>query len=478
MDKVSSRRDFLSKTAVASVGFTVIPNIAMGKTLGHVAPSDKLNIAAVGAGGKGSGDINDCATENIVALCDVDAVRAKNTFDKYPKAKRYEDWRKMFDEMGKSIDAVTVSTPDHNHAIVAAHAMTLGKHAFVQKPLTLTVSESRLLTQLAAKYKVATQMGNQGASGEGVRQICSWLWDDQLGEIREVHAWTNRPVWPQGLRRPTETVPVPDTLNWDLFLGVAPFRPYNPCYTPFSWRGWWDFGTGALGDMACHILDPVFRALRLKYPTSIIGSSTEVNTETAPHAEVVHFIYPERGSHNKLKLPEVKVTWYDGGLMPERPAELPEGKAMGDSDGGVLFVGSKDKLICGCYGRAPYLLSGRTPTSPEVMRVATQHHQDWIRACKESPANRVPSHSDFAYAGPFNEMVVMGVLAVRLQKLNRWLKWDGENMRFTNISDTDTLVIPNGNPAIADRRIELNARQAAEQFVRRIYRDGWTLPKV
>jgi predicted dehydrogenase len=478
MNTKNNRRDFLKKITTASLGFTVVPNIALGKMLGHISPSDKLNIAVVGAGGKGIGDTNDCATENIVALCDVDMVRAKVTFDKYSKAKKYWDWRKMFDEMDKSIDAVVISTPDHTHATIAAHAMTLGKHVYVQKPLTLTVFESRLLTQLADKYKVATQMGNQGASGEGVRQICDWICDGQIGEIKEVHAWTNRPGWPQGLSRPTEIQPIPDTLNWDLFLGPAPYRPYNSCYVPFRWRGWWDFGTGALGDMACHILDPVFRALKLKYPVSVIGSSTKVNTETAPHSEIVHFIYPERGKIGKLKLPEVKVTWYDGGLLPERPVELPESQIMGDSSGGALFIGSKDKLMCGCYGAKPYLLSGRTPASPKVMRVSGEHHQDWIRACKESPENRVSCHSDFEYAGPFNEMVVMGVLAVRLQSLNRWLKWDGENMRFTNISDSDILTIANGNSAIKETSIEMNAKLAAGQFVKYTYREGWDLPKV
>jgi predicted dehydrogenase len=475
--KKNSRREFIAKTAALSAGFMVIPGTAMGKVLGYTAPSDKLNIAAIGAGGRATDNINACATENIVALCDVDTERAKPMFEKFPNAKRYGDWRKMFDEIAKSIDAVIVSTPDHTHAIAAGHAMTLGKHVYVEKPLTLTVAESRLLTRLAAKYKVATQMGNQGASDEGVRQICDWIWDGQLGEIREVHAWSNRPGWPQGILRPTETAPVPGTFNWDLFLGSAPFRPYNPCYHPFSWRGWWDFGTGALGDMACHILDPVFRALKLNYPTSVIGSSPEVNTETAPRAEMVHFIYPERESTGTVKFPEVKVTWYDGGLLPARPVELPDGKDMGDRNG-VLFIGSKDKLMCSCYGAKPFLLSGRTPSSPKVMRVSGEHHQDWIRACKESAANRVPSHSDFAYAGPFNEMVVMGVLAVRLQGLNRWLNWDGEQMRFTNISDTDKLSFPNGNPVTGEKRIEMNARQASEQFISRLYREGWSLPKI
>jgi predicted dehydrogenase len=473
---MSNRREFLSRAATVSAGFMVVPGTVLGKMAGHTAPSDRLHIAAIGAGGRATSNIEACAGENIVALCDVDSQRAKGMFDKFPTARRFVDWRRMFDEMAESIDAVIVSTPDHTHAITAAHAITLGKHVYVEKPLTLTVAESRLLTRLAARYRVATQMGNQGASNEGVRQICDWIWDGQLGEIREVHAWSNRPTWPQGILRPTETVAVPDTLDWDLYLGPAPFRPYHPSYHPFSWRGWWDFGTGALGDMACHILDPVFRALKLRYPTQVIGCSPEVNTETAPQAEIVHFIYPERPSTGTGTFPEVKVTWYDGGLLPLRPFELPEGKGMGDRNG-ALFIGSKDSLMCDCYGAKPFLLSGRTPVSPKVMRVSEEHHLDWIRACKESPDNRVPSHSDFAYAGPFNEMVVMGVLAVRLQGLNRWLKWDGERMQFTNIGDTDRLSFPNGNPATGDKRIEMNAGQAAAEFISHTFREGWSLPK-
>jgi len=473
-----NRREFLSKTTMASISISIIPSTAMGKVLGYKAPSDKLNLAFVGLGPKGINNARDCASENILALCDVDITKVKSLSEKYPSAKQYSDWRKMYNELSKSIDAVVVSTPDHSHAIIAAHAITQGKHVYVEKPLTLTVYESRLLTQLASKYKVATQMGNQGASADGVRQICEWIWDNQIGEIREVHTWTNRPTWPQNLLRPIEFAPTPETLDWDCYLGPAPFRPYHPCYTPFNWRAWWDFGTGALGDMACHILDPVFRALKLKYPTWVTASSTKINTETAPHAEMVHLIYPERKKIGKLNLPEVKVTWYDGGFLPERPFELSEGKIMGDPNGGVLFVGSKDKLMCGCYGAKPFLLSGRTPNSPKVMRVAEGHHKDWIRACKESSEHRIPCYSDFEIAGPFNEMVVMGVVAVRLQSLNKWLKWDGENMRFSNINNTDVITTSNGNPSVAQKNVEENAQQAALRFINYNYREGWTLPKV
>jgi predicted dehydrogenase len=273
-----SRRQFIGSAATAAAGLTLLPSRVIGG-LRQTAPSDRLNIAGVGVGGMGRANLKNMASENIVALCDVDWKYAQRCFDDFPNAKKYWDWRKMFDEMQDSIDAVVVATADHTHAIVAAHAMTLGKHVFLQKPLTHTVYESRLMSKLADKYKVATQMGNQGASGEGVRQIAEWIWNGEIGEVRKVEAFTDRPIWPQGLNRPSQGLWVPDTLNWDLFIGPAPMRPYHEIYTPWNWRGWWDFGTGALGDMACHILHPVFVALKFQYPTKVQGSSTLLLTE-------------------------------------------------------------------------------------------------------------------------------------------------------------------------------------------------------
>jgi len=240
----NTRREFLKKATVATAGISVVPNLAVSG-LGHRAPSDKLNIAGVGIGGKGHPNLKGMATENIIGLCDVDWKYADRCFKDFPKAKCYWDWRKMFDEMGNSIDGVMVATADHTHAIIAATALSMGKHVYCQKPLTHSVYESRLLTRLAAKHRVATQMGNQGNSGDGVRQVCEWIWNGEIGEVREVHAWTDRPIWPQGLQRPAGEMPVPDTLNWDLFIGPAPVRPYQEIYTPWNWRGWWDFGTGS-----------------------------------------------------------------------------------------------------------------------------------------------------------------------------------------------------------------------------------------
>lgn len=491
-DKDNSRRDFLKKATVAVAGITILPSHAVSG-LRHKAPSDKLNIAGVGIGGKGHPNLVGMASENIIALCDVDWKYADKCFKEFPNAKRYWDWRKMFDEMGKSIDAVMVATADHSHAGIAAAALALGKHVYCQKPLTHSIYESRLLTKLAARHKVATQMGNQANSGDGVRQLCEWIWNGEIGEIREVHTWTDRPIWPQGLQRPTNVMTVPKTLNWDLFIGPAPMRPFNEIYTPWNWRGWWDFGTGAFGDMACHILDPVYQALKLGYPEKVRGSSTSFNTESAPQAETVEFSFPARENMPKLAMPPVKVYWYDGGLYPVLSDLLPEGEnLMADGLGGCIFVGSKDTLICGCGGFNNRLVSGRIPSVKQYIRripgavgyVDGPHEQDWIRACKELPDSRVESTSNFAYSGPFNEMVLLGVMAIRLQSLNKSLKWDGENMRFTNISESDIVKVVtsdefkviDGHPYFNTQYAKFNALEAANEYIKHTYREGWSLP--
>ena len=268
-----SRRSFIATSTTAAAGLTILPsNVIAG--LGHKQPSDKLNIAGIGVGGRGSGVLRGMTSENVVALCDVDWKYADGTFGRYPDAKKYWDWRKMFDEMEDSIDAVVVATPDHNHAIISINAMKMGKHVYCEKPLTHSVWESREMTRMAKEYKVSTQMGNQGNSSDGNRQVCEWIWDGDIGEVREAHAWTNRPIWPQGLQRPKGEW-VPETLNWDLFIGPAQMKPYHSYLHPWNWRGWWDYGTGALGDMACHIMDSVFKSLRLEYPIKVQGKSTQ-----------------------------------------------------------------------------------------------------------------------------------------------------------------------------------------------------------
>jgi len=489
---INSRREFLKNTIITTAGITIIPSLAVSG-LGHKAPSDKLNIVGIGIGGKGHPNLVGMNTENIVGLCDVDWKYAGKCFNSFPKAKRYMDWRKMFDEMANSFDAVMVATSDHTHACIAAKALSMGKHVYCQKPLTHSVYESRLLTKLAAKHKVATQMGNQGNSGHGVRQVCEWIWNGEIGEVKEVHAWTDRPIWPQGLQRPTEKMTIPSTLNWDLFIGPAPMRPYHNIYTPWNWRGWWDFGTGAFGDMACHVLDPVYQSLKLGYPEKVQGSSTKINTESAPQAETVEFSFSARNNMPKVNMPEVKVHWYDGGLLPDRPDLLPEGEnLMADGLGGCIFVGSKDTLITGCGGFNARLLSGRKPeVTPYLRRVPGAvgyvdgpHEQDWIRACKESPENRVEGTSHFGYSGPFNEMVLLGVMAIRLQGLHKTLTWDGQNMKFTNISPTEELKIVTsdefkvieGHPHFNTRYATFNAQEAANGYIKHAYRAGWDLP--
>ena len=486
--KKITRRTFIGTTGAVAAGFTILPSSVISG-LGKRAPSDKLNIAVVGIGGMGNTNLTNVKnTENIVALCDVDWEYAKHVFDENPGAKAYWDWRIMYDEMGKSIDAVIVATADHSHCVAASNAISLGKHVYVQKPLTHSVYESRLLTRLAAKYKVATQMGNQGASAEGVNQTVEWITNGEIGDVKFIEAFTNRPIWPQGLNRPEKGEWVPDTLKWDLFIGPAPMRPYNSIYHPWNWRGWWDFGTGALGDMACHIMHPVFKSMKLKYPVKAQGTSTLLLTDCAPSAQMVKLVYPERVAPkgSKIKYPEVEVRWYDGGLQPMKPAGWPAGKAY-DHDGGVIFHGTKDTLICGCYGRDPWLLSGRTPVVPKTERRVEdeKHEMDWVRACKENPESRIPSKSDFSEAGPFNEMVVMGVLAVRLQGLNKELEWNGEKMEFTNISDSETIKIvkedkfsiANGHPSFHTVFTDpINAKQFATEMIKHTYRKSFTLP--
>lgn len=451
------------------------------------APSDRLNILGIGIGGRGATNLRKLNnSNNLIGLCDVDWKYAAHVFDEFPGAKRYNDYRVMFDELLGQADAIMCATADHTHAIICADAITAGKHVYCEKPLTHSVYESRLLTKLAAKYQVATQMGNQGATEWQVNDICEWIWNGEIGEVTRVEAFTDRPVWPQGLGRPEEEHAVPETLNWDGFIGPARYRPYNAMYTPWNFRGWWDFGTGALGDMACHILHPVFKALKLKYPTHVQGSSTMLMSDSCPTAQIVKYTFPARENMPKVAMPEVEITWYDGGLRPERPEGLPVGKDLFRAGGGVLFYGTKDILISGGYGKAPYLLSGRVPDVPKTLRrTELCHHDDWVRACKEDPSVRVPSFSDFSEAGPFNEMVVMGAVAVRLQGLQRILDWDGENMQFTNINPGETLQfvikdgfsVKDGHPTFNKTKTDpVDAQQFAAELIRHKYREGWKLP--
>lgn len=484
-----SRRTFIGTSATAALGITILPSKVIAG-FGHKPPSDKLNIAGIGVGGKGYTNLRNMETENIVALCDVDWEYAgKNSFKRWPLAKQYMDYREMFDRQ-KDIDAVMIATPDHSHALPAVMAMRQGMHAFVQKPLTHSVYESRILRETANRYGVATQMGNQGNSDEGIRQICEWIWAGTIGEVTHVDTWTNRPIWPQGLTTPEKGKRIPKTLNWDLFIGTAKWREYHSIYHPWNWRGWWDFGTGALGDMGCHILDPVFKALTLEYPSAVEASSTPFNNDSPPNAEFVRYEFPRRDNFPKVAMPEVTVNWYDGGMMPPRPAELLDGEQMGDKDGGCIFYGTEGKIMCGTYAKNPSLLpTGKmesfVPPAKSIRRISNAmeggHEQDWIRACKEDKSSRLEASSNFNYSAPLNEMVVMGVLAVRLQSLQRKLLWDGTNMRFTNISPSDKITVLaknefevlDGDPKFKKEYASMPALEMAEEWIRHNYRQGW-----
>lgn len=484
-----SRRNFIGTTATALAGFSIVPSQALAG-LGHIPPSDKLNIAGIGIGGKGNVNLRNMPGQNIVALCDVDWDYAKRVFDTYPKAKKWKDFREMFDKQ-KDIDAVVIATPDHTHTLPAAAAMELGKHVYLQKPLTHSVWESRYLTGLAEKTGVVTQMGNEGHSNDEVYEVTEVVHSGCLGEIREAHVWTNRPIWRQGMPKPLKEVKVPDTLDWDLFIGPAEMRPYNPEYHPWIWRGWWDFGTGALGDMGCHLLDVPNYALQLGAPSAFQASSSLVNTESAPVSAQVTYLFPARKNLPYCALPELKLTWYDGGLMPPRPFDLPNDAPM-NPGGGFMFIGSKATLIAEAYGAKWKVYQNGQEIIPEtrvkIDRIPDdpagggRHEMHFVNCCK----NGGKPASSFEYAGPFNEMVVMGNLAVRMQSLQKTLLWDSENMKVTNISPDETLVTTHLLPFSSDvvtRRIEgeskktvkWNAQEKCAEWIKHTYQNGWSL---
>jgi len=440
-----TRRRFLGSTAAGAALFTVVPRHVLGGA-GYTPPSEKLDIACIGAGGKGSSDVRGVSSENIVALCDVHESHAAGTFKRFPKAKKYKDFRKMLDAE-KSIDAVTVSTPDHTHAVAAMKAIRMGKHVYCQKPLTHTVYEARKLAQAARDEGVATQMGNQGHASERTRRVCEFIRGGAIGPVHEVHVWTDRPsnglfreYWPQGVDRPSETPGVPPDLDWDLWLGPAPHRPYHSAYAPFRWRGWWDFGTGALGDIGCHALDPVFRALDLMAPLSVQATSTRVNKETYPLGSMVRYRFGAREG-----MPPVELTWYDGGLKPPRPPEMEHGVEMGS--GGTMYVGEKGVM----HGLRimPETRRKEFEEPEKTLPRSIGHYAEWLEACKGGQ----PAGSNFVdTAGLLTEAVLLGNIALRMglrEKLTKQvLEWDSPGLRITNLDD-------------------------ANEYLHRSYRDGW-----
>ena len=431
MSHRTNRRRFLQTTAVTGLGFWVAGSVRGQES---TSPNEKIAIASIGLGGKGSSDSGDAGSAgDMVAICDVDEGTLNNAGEKrFPNAKRYTDFRKMLDEMGSSIDAVTVSTPDHTHTAAALMAMRMGKHCFCQKPLTHSIYEARLMAQVAREKNVATQMGNQGTAESCLRKAAAIIQSGTIGPVKEVHVWTNRPIWPQGGPRP-QSVDCPERLDWDLWLGPAPERPYANGYHPFAWRGWWDFGTGALGDMACHTVNMPYMALNLRDPVAVQAECSGHNGDSYPKWSIINFDFPALGDR-----PAVKLFWYDGGKQPDR--ELVEDKPMDSS--GCLVIGEMGKL----YGPGDYcekeihLLGG--PTMPEVEWTESPGHFDeWIRAIKGGE----PAVSNFPdYAGGLTETILLGNLAVWVAATGQGEKveWDAENMQCTNIDGLETIVKP------------------------------------
>jgi predicted dehydrogenase len=434
MKQGTSRREFLKRTAVTGAGLWVTGRTGWAESK---SPNEKLNIGVIGVGGRGTADLHAVASENIVALCDIDDHTLDRRMMQFPRAARYNDFRKMLER--KDIDAVVVATPDHVHAVATTLALSQGRHVYCEKPLAHSVYEARHVAKLAAQKKVATQMGNQGHSNDSARRIVEIVQAGAIGPVREVHAWTDRPIWPQGLARPKDTPPVPKYLHWDLWLGPAAERPYNPAYLPFNWRGWRDFGTGALGDMACHVLDVPYWALKLRNPVSVEVKGPPPLPESEPKWEIIHYEFAARG-----EMPPVKLTWYDGGKKP--PRDLLGGQAF--EDNGSLLIGEKGKLyLGGAYGEQYQLLPEKEfaeykPPEPTI-RNSPGHHAEWILACKTGS----PTGSHFGYAGPLTELILLGEVAYRAGKK---IAWDSAAMKATNCPE-------------------------AEPFIRPAYRAGWSL---
>ncbi|WKN43757.1 Gfo/Idh/MocA family protein [Tunicatimonas pelagia] len=475
----TSRRSFIKQSAVVSSFFLVPRNVLGGA--GYTAPSDQLNLAAIGAGGKGASDISHASVngrERVVALCDVDfAGSARASVEKFPEAKLYADYREMLDNE-PDIDAVTISTPDHVHGPAAAYAMERGKHVYVQKPMTHNIREARMLTEMARENKIVSQMGNQGGSNPLLGMVQKWVDSGKLGDISKVQVWTNRPVWPQGgeMPKPDESQK-PDDLHWDLWLGPAESRPFTPNLHPFNWRGWWDYGTGALGDVGCHLIDIPFRTLGLKYPTDAECSVSSVFSQMwtpdyhPKGCPPSSFITLHFDATEKSKSP-IEMTWSDGGIRPSHPEIIPADHDIGgaNSANGVLIMGEKGLISTNINDSSPlmpklYLNDGTTDFGPEIEdneEPEYGHQRKWVDACKAgfNSTEHQALTSSFDYAGPMTETVLMGNLAIRSYMLRKGegrkaeyygrkkLLWDGENMKITNLKE-------------------------ANQFVGREYRDGW-----
>lgn len=426
--KKINRRTFVEGAARAGLAFTVVPRHVLGGR-GFRAPSDTLNVACIGVGGMGRNDVQGMSRENVYALCDVDLHSAEDAFRSFPKAKRYRDYREMFDKEANNIDAVTVTTPDHSHTPAALMSLRLKKPTYTQKPLARTLGEVRLLAKTARDLKVPTQMGNQGHAREGTRVIREWVEAGLIGTVREVHFWTNRPIWPQAMDRPLEDYHVPQYLDWNLWLGPAAERPYHTAYAPFKWRGWWDFGTGALGDMACHIMDAAYWTLDLGFPTRVEPDETLIYDETGPASSRITYSFPAKGNR-----PEVRVVWRDGSLFPPRPPEVGDDEQWPfDRGGGQLWIGDGGKMVAGTYGDDPKLLDAAKMADVQAHPVPQKYprtdgvYAEFIAAAKGT----APAGSTFdGHAGGLTQMVLLGCLAVRA---GRTLEIDPKTGNVTNV---------------------------------------------
>jgi predicted dehydrogenase len=467
----ASRRNFIKNAGLTAAAFSILPRFVLGGR-GFIPPSDTLYIAGIGVGGKGESDLTGFAANpkaKIAFLCDVDDRMAVKSKANFPQAKYYKDFRVMLDKEDKGIDAVSVSTPDHTHAVAAMAAMQRKKHIYVQKPLTHSIYEARMLSEAAKKFQVVTQMGNQFASADHVRVTKEMIDAGLIGDVTKVLTWTNRPVWPQGVPTPTGKHDIPKEVDWDLWLGPSKYIDYNPAYLPFNWRGWWQFGTGALGDMACHIMDAAFRILPIDFPTEVECSSTtawsdffkEANyADSCPASSIIHLKFPRKDGKGNINF-----TWMDGGLLPQRPEELLPEERMGGGGNGYIFEGTKGKLM-GDYNMAPSLLPTSRmkditmpkPSIPRVPGAEAGHYTQWVEACIKG-YGKMEVSSPFEFAGPFTEAVLMGNLAIRSYSMRgadgkgypgrKKLLWDAKNMKITNFDN-------------------------ANQFVKDQYREGWT----
>ncbi|NLF69165.1 MAG: Gfo/Idh/MocA family oxidoreductase [Candidatus Anammoximicrobium sp.] len=428
------RRRFLTVAGVVA-GWHIVPRSVLGGA-GQTPPGQRLNIAGIGVGGQGGGVVRQLAAQeqNIAALCDVDAKYAARTFQAFPQAEIFRDYRVLLDKR-RDVDAVVIGTPDHLHGPVTVAALRAGKHVYVEKPMAHSIEEARVMTRLAQETKRVTQVGNAGHAGEGLRLTREWIQAGVIGNVREVHCWSDRPgrFWKQDLDRPTDAPPVPPDLDWNLWLGGAPERPYHPVYCPRAWRGWFDFGTGAMGDMAVHNLDPAFYALDLDAPVAAEAQTSQpLKPESYPAWSIIAYDFPARG-----KRPAVKVTWYDGGKLPPRPPELEAGRQLGDN--GIYFVGEQGTILAGGWAGTPRLIPESRmkvfQMPPRTIPRSIGHHAEWIQACQDGKPE--DAQAGFAYSGPYTEALLVGNLALRLQKR---IEWDSSAMQATNAPEAEPLI--------------------------------------